>query len=428
MAKFRIRPSSLKGSIFIPPSKSHTLRAILFAALAHGSSEILSPLNSLDTTAMIQAMRQFGCKIEQSTERIRVEGLRGKLLTAENVIDAGNSGLVLRLVGALAGLSPAYTILTGDHSIRHKRPVQPLLNALEQLGAFAVSARNDQHAPIIVRGPIHPGYARFSGEDSQPVSGMLIAASCLPGKSIFEVENTKEKPWIDLTLHWLKKYGIHIEHENHQRYSIPGNARFDGFSFLVPGDLSSAAFAIAAALITGSELTVGNIDTTDCQGDKKLIYLLQEMGADITIDPQKKTLIVGKQSQLRGIKINIDDCVDALPILSVVGCFAEGITEITNASGARHKESDRVRAIASELRKMGAQIEENPEGLRIAQSPLKGTLVTSWHDHRIAMALSVAALAAKGETLVEGTEWIAKTYPDFCPHFCALGANVESIL
>jgi 3-phosphoshikimate 1-carboxyvinyltransferase len=425
MAKFHIRPSSVKGSITIPPSKSHTLRAILFAALANGDSEIRNFLHSPDATAMIEAMRLFGASIEITADHLRVCGLNGKLTRAENIIDSGNSGQVLRFVGALAGLSSSYTILTGDHSIRHHRPVKPLLEAMTQLGAFAVSARLDGYAPIIIKGPMQPGHTQLSGEDSQPVSGMLIAASLLPGQTTIEVSNAGEHPWIDLTLHWLNKFGIEISHQNYTRYTVPGSARIDGFSLAIPGDFSSAAFPIAAALITNSELTLRNIDMQDCQGDKKLIEVLQQMGANIAIDDADKTLHVRKNSQLKGQRIDVNAFIDATPILAVIGCFADGTTEITNASIARKKESDRLHAMATELKKMGAAIVEKPDGLIISHSPLHGAELSSWRDHRIAMSLSIAALGAKGETVIEGVECIAKTYPSFSHDFRSLGAAIE---
>ncbi len=224
--------------------------------MANGNSIIRHFLHSPDTTAMIYAMRSFGAQLELAENEMRVRGLNGKLASAENVIDSGNSGQVLRFVGALAGLCPAYTIITGDHSIRHNRPVRPMLDALTQLGCLAVSSRLDGYAPIIIKGPMQPGHAKLSGEDSQPVSGMMIAASFLPGKTTLEVTNPGEKPWIDLTLFWLKKLGIEVMHENYAKYTIAGHARIDGFSLSIPGDFSSAAFPIAAALVTNSELTL----------------------------------------------------------------------------------------------------------------------------------------------------------------------------
>ncbi len=427
MSKFKILPSKVHGTIAAPPSKSHTLRAILFAALAKGQSEIRNFLHSPDATAMIEAMRAFGAKIEITAEYLRVQGLDGKLTAAANVIDAGNSGQVLRFVGALAGLCPAYTVITGDHSIRHSRPVKPLLEALSQLGAHAVSTQLNGMAPIIIKGPMQAGYTHLSGEDSQPVSGMLIAASFLSGKSTIEVSNPGEKPWIDLTLHWLKKFNIHVTHKDYERYTIPGNAQIEGFNLTIPGDFSSAAFPIAAALVTDSELTLTHIDMHDCQGDKKIIDVLKTMGALIDIDEHKQTLTVRKGSKLHGCTIDVNDFIDATPILSVIGCFAKGTTTIVNASIARKKESDRLHAMATELKKMGARIEERPDGLIIHHSPLHGAELNSWHDHRIAMSLSIAALGAKGETVIAETQCVAKTYPSFAHDFRSLGAAIVSV-
>ncbi len=425
MTKFLIRPSSVQGTVIVPPSKSHTLRAILFASMANGLSEVRNFLHSPDATAMIEAMRLFGASIEVTADFLKIRGLNGKLTSAENVIDSGNSGQVLRFVGALAALSTSYTIVTGDHSIRHHRPVKPLLEALSQLGAMAVSSRLDDYAPIIIKGPMQPGYAQLPGEDSQPVSGILIATSFLSGKTTIDVTSPGEKPWVDLTLFWLKKFGIEISHHNYSRYTVPGSARVDGFSFLIPGDFSSAAFPIAAALITNSELRLTNIDMQDCQGDKKFIEIVQQMGAKIDIDEKKNALTVRQHSKLKGMRIDVNDFIDATPILSVMGCFAEGTTEIIHASIARKKESDRLHAMATELKKMGAAIEEKPDGLVIAHSPLHGAQVSSWRDHRIAMSLAIAGLGASSDTQVEGAECVAKTYPSFVHDFRAIKAAIE---
>jgi 3-phosphoshikimate 1-carboxyvinyltransferase len=225
----------------------------------------------------------------------------------------------------------------------------------------------------------------------------------------------------------LKKLGIHVTHQDYASYSVPGNASIEGFSVTIPGDLSSAAFPIASALITHSELKLTNIDMHDCQGDKKLIEILQKMGAKIDIDDAKKTLYVHKGSKLQGMRIDVNDFIDATPILSVIGCDAEGTTEIVNASIARKKESDRLHAMATELKKMGAQIEEKPDGLVISHSMLKGAELSSWRDHRVAMSLCIAALGANGETRVEGAECVSKTYPAFVHDFRAIGAAIEAV-
>ncbi len=419
MAKLKITPGAIQGTLQLPPSKSHTMRALIFGAMGDGVTKISHPLDSPDTHAMVAALRAFGISIEWKEDCITIVG--GKLQPCQNIIDAGNSGQVLRFVGSLAALLPSYTILTGDHSIRHSRPVQPLLSALNQLQGFAVSTNG--HAPIIVRGPIKSGHATLTGEDSQPVSGLLITTSFLEGKTTLDVTNPGEKPWVDMTLSWLKRLGGHVEHENHEHYEIAGGLFYKGFEYPVTGDFSSAAFPLVAAIITGSPLTLENVDKDDVQGDKRIVDVLQQMGAKL--EWQKNTLKVMPGGTLHGMRIDANEMIDAIPILAVLGCFTKTPLEIVGGAIARKKESDRLHTIASELRKMGAIIEEKDDGLVITPSQLKGAPVFSHHDHRIAMALGVAALGAKGETSIEGVECIAKSYPTFICDFQKVGACLQ---
>jgi 3-phosphoshikimate 1-carboxyvinyltransferase len=424
MADFRIEPSCLKGSVTVPASKSHTMRAILFACLSEGISRIEGYLDSPDVQAMIHAVCLLGAEVNSEGDILHVRGWNGHFRAAEDVIQCGNSGQVLRFVGAVAGLIPAYTVLTGDVSVRHNRPAAPLLSALQQLGAFAVSSRGDGHAPLLIKGPFAKDKARLDGQDSQPVSGLLIASAYAPHPIELFVDNPGEKPWIDMTLHWLGKLGISYVAQDYSYYRMQGSAKTKGFAFRVPGDLSTAAFPIAAALVTGSSLAVHNIDLDDVQGDKQIIALLQQMGARIHYDSDAKVLHIEKGAALQGARIDVNAFIDALPILAVVGCFAEGVTEIVNAQGARKKESDRIFCIAQQLRKMGAVIEEKHDGLLIYPSELRGAELDAHRDHRIAMSLSVAALAARGPSTIRGVECIAKSYPDFAVDFQKIGAKI----
>ncbi len=425
MSQFLIKASQVKGTIAVPPSKSHTLRAILFGLMGKGKTVVRGYLNSPDTFAMYEAIRLLGAQVEVEEKQIVIEGVNGLLKAADDVIDSGNSGQVLRFIGALAGLLPTYTVLTGDRSIRHNRPVKPLLEALKQLGATAESMRLDGYAPIIIKGVMQPGKTVLSGEDSQPVSGMLIAASFLPGKTEIVVENPGEKPWIDLTLSWMQRLGLRVDNDNYTHYWVHGHGSYEGFDAAIPGDFSSAAFPIAAALVTQSELTLQNIDMSDCQGDKKVIEALIEMGARIEIDEKQKVLRVKKGSQLQGKELNINDYIDAITILAVIGCYAEGTTKITNAAVARKKESDRIHCICTELKKMGAVIEETPDGLIVSRSDLQGASLKSYSDHRMAMSLAIAALGASSETVIEGVECVAKTFPTFARDLAELGASIR---
>lgn len=419
----KIAASPLRDAVIpIPPSKSQTLRALAFGLLAFGKSTIESPLISKDTQAMIDACRLLGAKVDIFPHQIVIEG---RLSPAEDVIDVGNSGIALRFLGAIAALNTSYTILTGDHSIRHRRVLQPLIDGLNQLGALAVSSRGDGFAPLIVKGPLRGGKALIEGADSQPVSALLIAASFAPSKTELFVRNPGEKPWVALTLGWMDRLGLSYTHENFEKYTILGACKIEGFSYTVPGDLSSLAYPLVAALLADAECILTNVDLSDAQGDKALVFQLQKMGALIEIDTENKRLIIKRGSQLRGDQIDVNGFIDAVPILAVIGCFAEGKTQVKGAKIARSKESDRIQAITTELKKMGALIEEHEDGFTVQRSDLKGAQVESHADHRIAMALTVAALKAAGESQLIGSESVLKSYPTFFQHLQQMGAKVE---
>jgi 3-phosphoshikimate 1-carboxyvinyltransferase len=239
------------------------------------------------------------------------------------------------------------------------------------------------------------------------------------------VTNPGEKPWIDLTLDWFKRLNIPYKMQDYAHYEMYGSGFIDAFTYKVPGDLSTIAFPVAAALLNQSKLTIKNVDLSDIQGDKFFLCILEEMGAQFSIDPIEKTLSIEKTSSLQGKKIDLNCCIDALPILSVIACFAKGPTEITNAAIARKKESDRIACITSELKKMGALIKEKEDGLIIYPSTLHGAHVNSYNDHRIALSLSIAAFVAKGSSRIQDVECITKTYPGFYEDFSKIGAEIS---
>lgn len=423
MDEFTISKSKLQGEIWIPPSKSHTMRALFFASLAKGKSEIHHYLKSPDTDAMISALRKFGIKIEVKEEKITVWG--SKLAPASDVIDCGNSGQVLRFVTALSALLPTYTVLTGDESIRTNRPMAPLIKALQELGCFCESSKRDGYAPILVRGPLSEGVCSLRGEDSQPVSSLLMMGAFSPHPIEIHVESPGETPWIDLTLSWLHKFSIPYEKKGYEYFKVMGQACICGFEYYVPGDFSTAAFPIAAAIVTKSEITLQNIDFSDVQGDKKLISILEERGVHFEKNEKSKTLKVLASGSFDGGEVDINSCIDALPILAVIGCFGKNPLSITNGKIAREKESDRIHAICMELKKMGARIKEREDGLQVWPSSLRGASLLGHQDHRIAMSLAVASMGAFGESQMQGGSCIQKTYPTFIQSFSLLGAQIQ---
>ncbi|NDD58272.1 MAG: 3-phosphoshikimate 1-carboxyvinyltransferase [Chlamydiae bacterium] len=426
MPSLVIHPSTLSGTLTVPPSKSHTMRALVFALMGRGYSDIYHYLDSPDTDAMIEAIQLLGAKVARTKEHIQILGTSGKLISPSKVIEAGNSGQVLRFIGALLPHTEEGGIITGDASICSLRPSRPLMEGLSGLGATCTYYQKEGFAPFHLKGPWINSTTTLCGIDSQPVSALLISGSFLPYPSTIRVRNPGETPWIDLTLWWMERLGVSFTRKGYEEYHLAGKARYDGFKISIPGDFSSAAFGIAASIITHQPLLLRGLDRHDVQGDKILIEILKKMGADIQwID--EHTLAVKNSTNLQGGQIDINSCIDALPILSVIGCFAKGSTHILNGKIARNKESDRISCIVSELRKMGALIDEREDGLTIHHSPLTGACVNSHKDHRIALSLAIASMGAKGRSCIQDTECINKTYKEFVNHFKALGCSIEEL-
>lgn len=421
--RYRVGKSVISGLITAPPSKSHTLRALLFALMGEGKSVIRGYLKSPDTRAMIEAISLFGAKVEVFDDRIEVEGVGGKLERPQNIIDAGNSGLVFRFIAGIGSLLDSYVIITGDESIRTRRPITPLLEALGAQGVFATAAALNGHAPVIIKGPLRAGKIEIDGQDSQPVSAMLIATSFLEGSSEIVVTNPGERPWIDLTLKWLSDLGMEVINTDYIHYKVKGGGRIKGFDVQIPGDFSSAAYPIVASLITGGKLKILGLDLEDKQADKHLLTILQQMGAKISC--LSDGIEVCGSSKLSGIKIDVNDCIDQIPLLAALGCFATSPLTITGGKIARFKESDRIAVIIDELKKMGAAIDEKEDGMIVYPSKLKGAELTSHKDHRIALSLITAAFAGEGESFIDGVECIDKTYASFVSDMLHLQGNIS---
>lgn len=412
--------STIQGEINIPPSKSHSQRAILFASLAHGKSIIRHVLASPDIIAMMDACRAFGAQIQAFDDHFEIVGVDGKPYFSNTSIDAGNSGQVLRFIGAVAGLCEQKVYIHGDASIQQQRPVLPLISGLNQLGCVA----SNHGAPLVVQGPFQSDEATIEGSDSQPVSGLLIARAFAPRPLKLRVEHPGEKPWVALTLDWFHRLGITYQQKDYQEYRLEGYAKVAGFEYDVPGDYSSAAFPLVAALLTQGQLQLNHLDGDDVQGDKRLIQILQKMGAKIETIAHEKRLLVYPSGQLQGIEIDVNDIIDAIPILAVVGCFAKGRTILKGGHIARFKESDRIAVMCQELKTLGAKIEETEDGLIIEESSLKSAEVFSHHDHRVAMALAVAGLKIPGGIIIQETQCIEKSFPGFKNVMRKIGANI----
>ncbi|MBN1598119.1 MAG: 3-phosphoshikimate 1-carboxyvinyltransferase [Bacteroidales bacterium] len=418
--KFYVRKSSLEGAIRIPASKSHTIRAVAVAAMADGRSVLRNPLESADARSAFRAAKAFGARIEEKESCWIIDGVGGKISDKAGFIDVANSGTTLRIFSALAALSSHPVTFDGDSSVR-KRPMTPLLSALRNLGV-KVQSEADNKCPFTVQGPIVGGKTTVNGISSQFLTALLFSTPLAAGDTEIVVENLHEKPYVEITLDWLRSQDIEFEQKGLDWFRVKGNQYFKAFDRFIPADFSSATFALCAAAITGSEVLIKGLDFTDHQGDKKVFDYMKKMGLKMEF---KDDWVLVRRGELTGIDIDMNDTPDALPALAVVGCFAKGITRLLNVAQARLKECDRIKAMTTELKKMGAEVEELDDGMVIKQSILEGTNVHGYDDHRLVMALAVAGMAANGETIIDTAEAVNVTYPSFFDDIRALGAKLE---
>ncbi len=411
--------SVVSGSVYAPPSKSYTHRAILITALGPGGV-VRRPLVSADTRATISASESFGARVSLNDE-VKIEGVAGSPRTPEDVINVLNSGTTLRFCSAVAALTDG-AVLTGDSSIR-TRPNGPLLDCLSELGATAFSIRNNGKAPLVVRGKLKGGTARLNGGvSSQFLSALLIALPLADGESRIVIEgDLKSRPYAEITLDMLDDAGAKID-ARPQEFLISGSQSYNLRGYTIPGDFSSASYPLAAAAVTGSEVRVKGI-LPSRQGDSAIIDILKRMGADVSWEREKGDLRI-RGGDLKGVDVDASLTPDLVPTIAVLGAVAQGRTVVRNAEHVRHKETDRLHAMAVELSKMGADIKERPDGLVIEGRKLHGADVHGHDDHRIVMALAVAGLVA-GKTRIDTAESVDVSYPGFFQEMIRLGADVQ---
>lgn len=416
------RQSKLAGEVTIPGSKSHTIRAVAIASLAAGESVIRAPLVSNDTGAAVEAYRALGAEIAVGEEVWRVRGLGGEVRVPEDVIDVRNSGVTLRTaLGTCALLREGMAVLTGDAQIR-RRPAGPLAQSLTELGAKVRSARGNGCAPFVVEGRLRGGETAIEGTTSQYITGLLINAPLAEGESVIHVTKLNEAPYVEMTLDWLRRQGIALENHGLTEFRVPGGQSYQPVDRAIPADWSSATFFVGAGALPGNDVTLKGLDLTDTQGDKAALDYVKAMGAKVEVS--EAGIRVSAQ-ELVGCELDLNATPDALPMFAALGCFAKGTTRLVNVPQARIKETDRITVMAAELTKMGARVEELPDGLIVHESKLHAAEVEGHDDHRVVMALAVAGCSLPGQTVVRGAEAAAVTFPEFAACMKSLGAALE---
>jgi len=419
----QIQPTGpLRAMIRPPGSKSITNRALVCAALAEGESLLTGALDSDDTRVMIEGLGQMGVLVrhDRAARTISVIGCNGRPPAAATDMMLGNSGTTVRFLTAVAALGHGTFRLDGVPRMR-QRPIQDLLDALRQLGADAVSEAGTGCPPVIVHANGLPGgRAEVAGDiSSQFLSALLQAAPC----AWHDVELTVRgelvsKPYVAMTLAVMRAFGVKAACDD-SPLRVPAPQAYRGRTYTIEPDASAASYFFAAAAIAGGSVTVAGLSRGSLQGDVAFCDCLRQMGCEISEAADKITVTGGT---LHGIDVDMNGISDTVQTLAAVALFAEGPTTIRNVAHTRHKETDRIAALATELRKFGAEVQEREDGLTVTPRPLHGATIDTYDDHRMAMSMALVGLAVPG-VVIRDPGCVAKTYPEFFSDLARLAVD-----
>lgn len=406
----------------VPGSKSITNRALILAALAsrQGDCTLEGVLECEDTHVMIESLNHLGFHLKVSLEAddvLHVQQLQGDHLIAATKANlfVENSGTSMRFLTALVSLGEGLYHLDGIDRMR-ERPIEDLLQALQQLGVDAKSIPGNGCPPVMVQSKgMKGGHVQMRGDvSSQFLSGLLMAAPLAQNDVTVEIDGTLvSRPYVDMTLQMIQHFGGVVEEKSESCFLIPGNQKYQCDHFVIEPDASSASYFFAAAAITQGKTHIEGLGTNSLQGDVAFVDLLEKMGCEV-IREESAITVVGHP--LSGIDADLGDISDTVMTLAAVACFAEGPTNIRNVAHVRHKETDRLHALTQELRRVGIEVEERGDGLTITPQPMTGTLVQTYNDHRMAMSLSLLGLRVPG-MVIHDPGCVTKTYPHFFEDF-----------
>jgi len=411
----------LSGTITAPPSKAQTHRALFTGLLSKGTTRIDNPLSCDDTEATAKCISALGAKIIQQGRIWNVEG-KGFPNPPQEEIQCGESGVTLRFLIPIVSLTGRRVALRAKCNLL-KRPLQPLASAMEQVGV-KLTVNDDS---VVLDGEVPEGGSVSVRGDvsSQFISGLILAGPLMKkGLRLDLTTRLESRGYVSLTMDAMKKHGVHARTDGEMSFfEVTPNERYVSAEHSISGDYSSAAFPLSAAAITNSRVVVRGLASPSHEPDGVVLGLLSQMGAAVRL-VDDGVLVEGVG--LKAARIDIHDSPDLGPVAAVLGCYADGETTICGASRLRFKESDRLTSISDELVALGANVTETEDGFRIhGPASLRGGVVQSHGDHRIAMALTVAALGADGRVEIQGAECVSKSYPTFFDDMRALGVEVN---
>lgn len=419
MSTIEIIPGTLKGKISVPPSKSLCHRAIIAAGLATDFCNIENVVFSEDIIATCNAMMSLGVSIISGEGNLIIKG-NNFLDDINNEIDCKESGSTLRFLIPIVLLTGRKITFIGKGRLVH-RPLTPYYKMFKEKD---IKYSSREGLPLTIQGKLKAGVFKLPGNiSSQFITGLLFALPLLNGDSkIIVTSNLESKAYVDLTIDMLSKFSVQIENVGYTEINIKGNQEYVAKDYIVEGDFSQAAFWLVAGII-GGEILSEDININSLQGDLAIVDLIARMGGNIFIENDK---IKTTESKTHGILIDASECPDLVPILAVLASLSQGTTKIINASRLRIKECDRLKAMATELTKLGGDVVETEDGLIInGVLKLKGGTVDSWNDHRIAMALSVASIKCELPVILTNSACVNKSYPKFYKDFKMLGGIIN---
>ncbi len=411
--------STVDATIVVPGSKSLTQRALIAAALGDGTSKLIGPLASEDTSYTSKALEQMGVTVERGSNVWTVRGNGGRLKTPDKDIFLGNNGTATRFLTSVAALGNGSFRIDGEERMR-ERPIGPLMKALQGWGVDITSVNGTGCPPLQLHSNGLSGGATVlpEGKSSQYLSSLLLVAPYAAKPATLEVRGeVLSKPYVAMTLSVMSDFGVSVEcNEEFSSFVIPqGNYR--AMEYKIEGDASNASYFWAAAAITGGRVTVSNVPVPSLQGDAGLVPLLARMGCEVKRDGGGITLT--GRDRLEGITVDMGDMPDVVPTLAVVAAFAHGKTVIQNIEHLRIKECDRLTATLVELAKLGVKVEEGQDYMVIhgnGGQDLHGTEIETYNDHRMAMSFAVTGLRIPGVQILEES-CVAKSFPDFWERF-----------
>ena len=401
----------LSGKIIIPSSKSQTIRALLISVFSRGVSYIKHPLISDDTESCINAVKAMGADVSILEKGdITVDATYAFSDMDELSIDAGNSGTTEYLSLPMLSFLGIQVNIDGDEMLR-KRPLKPLLDALESLGAETESTNG--FPPASIRGPLDGGECTIECKTSQYLSGLLLGAPLAIGDCHIKCSVLFEKPYVKMTLKWLDDQGIKYRiSDDLEEVWVKGGQSYKPLDTYIEGDFSSASFFFVAAAIHGTEVTVEGLDKNSTQGDKEILNILEKMGCSIKWNGMAVT--VKGPEKLKGGVFDLNAIPDTLPALSVAAAFAEGDTILGNVEQARIKETDRIKVMRENLNELGVEADERRDALIIhGNGSVKGGKAKGYGDHRVIMALAVLGTKTEEETEIDDVSAASVTFPTF---------------